>query len=126
MIKVWDLIKDKLEEIVKALGELGWKWGLIAAAIAIVVVVIVAAIWAAWAPPDLMLRDLIVLDEESLFLLTHPTSALPAPSMAQIGDVSIEQLPESKLAFLYTEERRYKSSGEGSEYGLWFSYRRED
>jgi hypothetical protein len=124
--KVWDLIKDRLDDIAKGLGSLGWKWGLIAAAIAVVVVVVIGAIWAAWAPPDMMLRDLIVLDEESLFNLTHPTSVLPASTIAEIQGVTIEQLPESKLAFLYTEERRYRSSSQGSEYGLWFGYQRED
>lgn len=123
--KVWDLIKDKIEDIVKGLGALGLKWGLIVGAVSLVITAAIGVIWAMWAPPDRMLRDLIVLDEERLFNLTHPTTALPATTTRVIENVTIQQIPESKLGFLYTEERQYSSSDQGSKYGLWFAYQRE-
>jgi hypothetical protein len=92
--------------------------------VAVVITLAIAAIWAAWAPPDLMLLDMIVLEEQDLFSLTYPTAALPVASSHDVEDVTVEVKPESKILYEYAEERLYQSHGEGSLYGLLFAYRR--
>jgi len=77
---------------------------------------------------DRVLFDVIVLPEEDLFFLTDPKTPLLASSTRELGsdhDVTLFSIPESKLNYLYVEERRYSSASEGSEYGLWFVYKRD-
>ncbi|MCL4827988.1 MAG: hypothetical protein KJZ95_11500 [Caldilinea sp.] len=104
-----------------------WVAALIAG-IVIAAILLVGLIWAAWAPADRVLFDVIVLPEEGLFFLTDPKTPLAATSTRELGsdqDVTLSVIPESKLNYLYVEERRYSSASEGSEYGLWFVYKRD-
>lgn len=121
---IWDAIKDKVGEIGKALWSLGIKAGAIAAAVAVVAIIAIAAIWAAWAPPDRMLLDLIVLDEEQLWFMTEATAPLPAAREERYDDVRVTVEPETRFLNEYVEERRYHCDSEGSDYGLVFAYRR--
>lgn len=103
-------------------------WSLLIAGIVIAVILLVGLIWAAWAPADRILFDVIILPEEDLYFMTDPKTPLPASNTRELGsdhDVTLDQIPESKLNYLYVEERRYSSSNEGSEYGLWFVYKRD-
>ena len=50
----------------------------------------------------------------------------PSQESAVIPEVQIAVTPEPKSgAYLYTEERRYDCSDEGSSYGFHFNYERD-
>lgn len=103
-------------------------WAILIAGIVIAAILLVGLIWAAWAPADRILYDVVILPEQDLYFLTDPKTPLPAASTRAVGsdhDVSLSVIPESKLNYLYVEERRYRSANEGSEYGLWFVYKRD-
>jgi hypothetical protein len=93
----------------------------------LIIATIVGLIWAAWAPPDRIIVDIIALSETQFYYLTLPTAALPPPQqLAAIPEVQITVTPEPKsAAYLYTEERRYDCSDEGSSYGFHFKYERD-
>lgn len=94
-------------------------------ALAIVAVFVIASfIWAGWAPPDLIMVDILVLDEEKLYNLTDSSTPLPLPDSGEFSGVQVNVLPLNKWPNRYTEERRSRSSGEGSNYGFVYVYER--
>ena len=106
-----------------------WKWwaALIIVVVVVLVLTIIGLIWAAWAPPDRIILDTIALSETQFYYLTLLSSAAPPPQQfAVIPEVQITVTPEPKNgAYLYTEERRYDCSDEGSSYGFHFKYERD-
>ena len=97
-------------------------------AVALIVTLIVGLIWAAWAPPDRIILDLIMLSELDIYYLTLPPTPVPAPSTNTIiPDIEVQVLPDvnGKYASLYTEERQYTSDDEGSKYGFRLLYQRD-
>lgn len=115
-----------LGAILKYFASLSLKWTLVAVAIVLIVVTVIGLIWAAWAPADRMAQDLLLLAEQDLYYLTHPNSPKPGESARSIDDDITERtIPDSKINYLYTEERQYSSRGEGSRYGIRLLYQRE-
>ena len=128
--KVWEVIvgTGSAGIVIGALKMVAFFTAALIAGIVIAVILIVGIFWAAWAPADRILFDVIILSEEELFFLTDPKTPLSATSTRKLGsdnDVTLSVIPESKLNYLYVEERRYGSAAEGSEYGLWFVYKRD-
>jgi hypothetical protein len=103
-----------------------WWITLIVVAVILIIATIVGLIWAAWAPPDRIIVDIIALSETQFYYLTLPTGVPPPPQqLAVIPEVQTTVTPEPKSgAYLYTEERRYDCSDEGSSYGFHFKYER--
>ena len=105
-----------------------WWVALVIVAVALIVTLIVGLIWAAWAPPDRIILDLIMLSELDIYYLTLPPTPVPAPSTNTIiPDIEVQVLPDvnGKYASLYTEERQYTSDDEGSKYGFRLLYQRD-
>jgi hypothetical protein len=107
--RVWDLVKDRIAEIAKALASLGLV-GLLVAGIAVAVVLIFGLIWAAWAPPDLVLFDSIGLNSSLLYRMTDPSAPAvrsPDHNFYPQVPVSVHVDPPAKLGYRHTEWRRY-------------------
>jgi hypothetical protein len=121
MKDVWEFVGGKIDKIGEELSKLGWPWGLIAGAVAVVFTLGIGLIYAAWAPADLMLRELLILSEKDLYFLTDKNTPLPSASSTTIGDVRVDVHPQTKQGTKYREWRIYKSLSENSQYGLWYS-----
>jgi len=113
--------------IVTLLGHAAWWVGLVVVVAVLVITLIVSLIWAAWAPPDRIMLDIMTYDELQLYYLTYPVSSLPAAKAYVIRgtDINVNVQPEQKLGYVYTEERQYKAWGEGSRYGIRFIVERD-
>ena len=127
---VWTWI-DSNSEIVAAVinglfANVAWWIALIVVVAVLLVTLIVGLIWAAWAPPDRIILDLITLTETQFYYLTYPLAALPVSSVnSLIPDIIVSAIPESKYSYLFTEERQYKCNSEDSRYGFRFLYQRD-
>jgi hypothetical protein len=78
---------------------------LIALAVIAAVTLIATALWAAWAPADLIALDIMSFDSSTSWDKTDPAKALPPASVREFGDpddgdntVSIREYPLPKLA----------------------------
>jgi hypothetical protein len=93
---------------------------LIPLAVALAVAAAVLLIWAAWARPDLIMRDLLILGREDLYSLTDPRVASPMPDVlgTDHGGIHVSGSPVRKRAGESIIERRYRSEDEDSTYAL--------
>ena len=91
----------------------------------LVIALIGAAIFAAWAPADLMAQDTFVLSMGDLFVLTSGSFPSPPPQL-YVTDQSIKVDVEAveKSASDYLERRKYRCDDEDSEYHVTLRYTR--
>jgi hypothetical protein len=122
--RVWDAIKAELisaaEYIVK---EYAVK-GIIGVAIAGAIILAIIAIFALWAPADLIIEDAIGLSSLELASLTNAN--FPAPQEVEYtstGGIDVKIVPVSK-GVQYKERREYRNADEDSEYHITLRYNR--
>jgi len=104
-------------------GAFCYVWGAIVGVVINVVKAIFTFGWSLWAPPDLLIEDLLVFGQLNLRHLTSPSVPLPSPSSHQSPqgvDVSVRPLRKADGA--YFEKRTYKHSG--ATYSLTLRYER--
>jgi hypothetical protein len=95
---------------------------LIVGAIALLVVAAAIAVFALWAPPDLIIEDpRAVLDVVTFAQLTAPGVPLPSiRTFTSPGDIDVTVTPVNRVASEYREQRRYRS--EDSTYEITLRY----
>ena len=100
-------------------------WPLVIALIGAAIFVGMAAIFAAWAPADLMAQDTFVLSMGDLIVLTSGIFPSPPPQ-SYVTDQSIKVDVEAveKGASDYLERRKYRCDDEDSEYHVTLRYTR--
>lgn len=118
----------KASDAVMSLAKyLGVGVSLLIGGIAVAAILAVGLIYAAWAPADMILKDVILVDETTMYNMTQPHSVMPRPTFRSIrldDDFSATITPIYTDNFVFTEERRYKSTQQGSDYGFVFRYQR--
>lgn len=126
----WSALSDTgaISGAVSLLKSVSLKIAAIIAGTVIAAILLVGVIYAAWAPADKILLDIIVLTEEDLFFLTDPRT--PKPQWThEYGiidpDTNRSITPLDKQFYLYSEYREYQSVSCGSRYGFTFMYKRD-
>ena len=116
---VYKKIADGAVEIIKRINALA---GYIAQALCYVVYAIIAA----WAPPDLIIQETLVLKWEELAKYTSLSYQMPSKkSIYEDGNIKVDIAPVVKNPNnSYEEDRYYISFDEGSNYRIVLQYQR--
>lgn len=120
--------------LAKLLGWLGTAGAFIVGALIAAIKFAITLFLSWWAPPDLIVEDVLALDSSTLDFRTHPTTSMPIDYKYDTGSIHVHVVPQSKKEVAptkkeagyveYIEKRKYTCDQEESIYWIIVKYRR--
>jgi hypothetical protein len=124
VVKNWAAISKGIEELASQIGNY---YTVIVVAVIAVITLAITIFIALWAPPDLIIADMISLTPEQIHFLTWPENPLPPSKvLPKMQGIRRKVDPINKIGNLYRERRWYRSNHQDSRYEMDIKLERTD